>query len=163
MDRASDMLGRDLIRLAKIGATRADGRIHVFKSNEYFGSPSIWQTKLTTEVEEHELKLLRHILAEHPEALTMMETFVQGHLFPRRNASYGIEEWLKWNRAIDDAMRGMITPETAQALGPEIAARRAAAISSAPATTPPGTPPPRQRRSRRRPPPESEPGQGVPN
>jgi hypothetical protein len=159
MDRASDMLGRDLIQLAKIGATRADGRIHVFKSNEYFGNPSIWQTRLTTEVEQHEIRLLEHILSEHQPALTMMKNFVQGQLFPKRNASYGIEEWIKWNRAIDDAMRGMITPETAQELGPEIEARRAAAVRAA-GTTQTATPTPRPRRSRRSP---QEPPQGVPN
>jgi GNAT superfamily N-acetyltransferase len=154
MDRAADEVGKELIRLAKIGALQADGRIKIFKSSNFLGRPSIWQANLLTEVEQHEMQMLDFILKNYPDARNDMRVLM-GALQHQRGRSYNIEDWIKYNRAIDDAMRGYVTQEMLQSAG--VIGRTAAITDVDPTTT---APPARSRRSRRRrAPPE---GQTVP-
>lgn len=135
MDRASDTVAKELIGLAKINDIKSDGAMHIYGSNKYFAAQSIWQLDLVEKVNDFEKQLMGTILGNHPEALRDME-MVLNILQPKRTAAYDIEDWIKYNRAIDDAMRGVITPETAEHLRGIRTEQRAAAAAAAPPPTP---------------------------
>lgn len=135
MDRAADMVAKELMGLAKIDEIKDDGCIHIYGSNQYFAPQSVWQLDLVNKVNDFEMQFAETILANHPEAKRDMQAIIQ-MLQPKRTESYNIEDWIKYNRAIDDAMRGVITPQTAKELRGIRATERAAAPAPTPASVP---------------------------
>lgn len=109
-DRASDLLGRHLIQLAKSNNLQADGSMKVFNSSNFFDQPTIWQAELDTDVHRVEMQMLEHLLQHYPEQLEMMGKVLDG--FQNKQAeTYDVNEWLRYNGMIDTLMTGELTPE----------------------------------------------------
>lgn len=151
-DRAADKVGKDLIYLAKIGAIQADGRIKIYSSSNHVAEPSIWQVRLPSEVEENELQLMGEILKAYPRAAANMHNVLK--IFQNeRTKAYSIEDWHKYNRMIDDAMRGQLSAEAIATLR-QIRGIPNTEATPTPASVEASTPRARttRRRSRRQPP-----------
>lgn len=109
-DRASDLLGRHLIQLAKANKLEANGTMKIFNSSNFFDQPTVWQAELNGDVEKMEYGLLNHMLSNYPDVLAAMNATMEGFQ-NKRAATYSVDDWLRYNRMIDTLMTGEITPE----------------------------------------------------
>lgn len=109
-DRASDLLGRHIIQLAKTNEVQLDGRMKVFNSSNFFDQPTIWQAELETDMHRLEVGLLEHMLQHYPDALETMQGTLEAFQ-NKRAETYKVEDWLRYNRMIDTLMSGELTPD----------------------------------------------------
>lgn len=84
--------------LSKSG--RLTSQKNMFKSTNLFGAPTEWQTDLNTEIDNEEIQTLRNSLANHPESLRTLETYLKTLQANRAEGMITPRQWRDYNHAI---------------------------------------------------------------